>query len=125
FERLNVWIPYLTTILQGGVRWGVVGACLWIATTAIYCLVPNVKLNWYWFSPGSVFAVIGWVLSSQGFRVYVENFASYNKTYGALGGVIVLIVWLNLTGAVLLMGGQINGIIHAAEMAQSCTPRST
>ncbi|MBI3861362.1 MAG: YihY/virulence factor BrkB family protein [Planctomycetia bacterium] len=112
-------IPYLSTILQSGVRWGVVCACLWIYTATIYCLVPNVKLPWYWFSPGSAFAVVGWVLASQGFRLYVENLASYNTTYGALGGVIVLIVWLNLTGAVLLMGGQINGVIHRAEVAQA------
>jgi membrane protein len=125
FDRLNVSIPYVSTMLQSGVRWAVVCACLWFSTSAIYSLVPNVKLPWYWFSPGSVFAVVGWVLSSQGFRIYVENFSSYNKTYGALGGVIVLIVWLNLTGAVLLMGGQINGVIHRAETAESCTPRGT
>lgn len=123
--RLNLPFPYLRTLLQSGVRWGVVCVCLWIYTSTVYCLVPNVKLPWYWFSPGSVFAVVGWVLSSQGFRIYVENFATYNTTYGALGGVIVLIVWLNLTGAVLLMGGQINGVIHRAEVAQTCTTRTT
>ncbi|HEY3963455.1 MAG TPA: YihY/virulence factor BrkB family protein [Planctomycetaceae bacterium] len=116
--RFNIPIPYLRTMLQSGVRWGVVGGCLWLSTSAIYCLVPNVKLSWYWFSPGSVFAVVGWIVTSQGFRIYVENFGNYNTTYGALGGVIVLIVWLNLTGAVLLMGGQINGVIHRAEVVQ-------
>jgi membrane protein len=110
-------VPWVTTILQSGVRWGVVCACLWVYTTAIYCLAPNIKLPWYWFSPGSVFAVVGWVITSQGFRLYVEDFANYNTTYGALGGVIVLMVWLDLTGAVLLMGGEINGVIHQAELA--------
>ena len=97
--------------------------CLWLSTSAVYSLVPNVKLPWYWFSPGSVFAVVGWILTSQGFRIYVENFANYNTTYGALGGVIVLMVWLNLTGAVLLMGGQINGVIHRAEVLQSANSK--
>jgi len=110
-------VPFLATILRSGVRWGVVCSCLWIYTSAIYCLGPSVKLPWYWFSPGSAFAVGGWVLVSQGFRVYVENLARYNETYGALGGVIVLMVWFNLTGAVLLMGGQINAVIHAADIA--------
>ena len=109
-------IPFLKTILQSGVRWGVVGACLWISTTAIYCLIPSAKLPWYWFSPGSAFAVGGWVLVSQGFRLYVENIGRFNETYGALGGVIVLMIWLDLTGVVLLMGGQINGVIHRAEL---------
>jgi len=118
----NIAVPYLQTILKSGVRWGVVCACLWIATTTVYSVAPSIKLPWYWLSPGSVFAVIGWVVASQGFRLYVEDFATYNTTYGALGGVIVLMVWLNLTGAVLLMGGQINGVIHHAETAASVPP---
>jgi membrane protein len=113
----NFQIPVLQTILRSGIRWGVVAACLWIYTTAVYCLVPSVKLPWYWFSPGSAFAVAGWVLVTQGFRLYVEDLGRYNETYGALGGVIVLMIWLDLTGSVLLMGGQINGVIHRAEVA--------
>lgn len=108
-------MPYLETLLSTGVRWGVVCGCLWVYTSVIYWLVPNVKLPWYWFSPGSAFAVIGWVAITQAFRIYVENWANYNKTYGTLGGVIVLMVWLDLTGVVLLVGGQINGVIHQAE----------
>jgi|SRR5579872_2490356 len=109
--------PYVRTILSGGVRWGVVCGCLWVYTSVVYWLVPNIKLPWVWLSPGSVFAVLGWVAISQGFRLYVENFANYNKTYGTLGGAIVLMVWLDLTGVVLLVGGQINGAIHQAEEA--------
>jgi membrane protein len=122
--RLSSWLetsriafPLLETVMKRGVRWGVVCSCLWIATTTVYNMAPSAKLPWYWLSPGSVFAVVGWVAASQGFRLYVEDFASYNTTYGALGGVIVLMVWLNLTGAVLLMGGQINSVIHHAETA--------
>jgi membrane protein len=112
-------MPVVATILRRGVRWAVVCTCLWIYTSAVYCLGPSVKLPWYWLSPGSAVAVAGWVIVSQGFRLYVESLGRYNETYGALGGVIVLMIWFNLTGAVLLMGGQINGVIHAAETARS------
>lgn len=106
--------PLLQLIVRRGVRWGVVCSCLWVYTSAVYCIAPNVKLPWYWLSPGSAFAVLGWAVVSQGFRLYVENLARFNETYGALGGVIVLIIWFHLTGSVLLMGGQINGVIHRA-----------
>lgn len=110
----DIHIPYLTVILRRGVRWGVVCGCLWAYTSTVYSVVPCVKLPWYWLSPGSVFAVGGWVAVSQGFRLYVENLGQFNETYGAIGGVIVLIIWLDLTGAVLLMGGEINSVIHRA-----------
>jgi len=85
--------PVLQTVTKSGVRWVVVCASLWFATTTVYSMAPSTRLPWYWLSPGSVFAVVGWVAASQGFRLYVEDFASYNTTYGALGGVIVLMVW--------------------------------
>jgi membrane protein len=118
---LSAWIarhdfdhPLLQLFVRRGVRWGVVCACLWIYTSTIYCIAPNEKLPWYWLSPGSAFAVVGWAVVSQGFRLYVENVARFNETYGAIGGVVVLIIWFHLTGWVLLMGGQINGTIHRA-----------
>jgi membrane protein len=107
-------IGWSMVFLQRGVRWIVVCAALWIYTSTVYWIGPGVKLRWYWLSPGSVFATAGWVAATQGFRLYVENLGRYNETYGTLGGVIVLIVWLDLTGAVLFFGGQINGVIHRA-----------
>jgi membrane protein len=85
-----------------------------LATSVIYWLIPGTKVRWHAVSPGSLFATTGWVGVTQGFRIYVENFARYNETYGALGGVVVLLVWLYLTGSLLLAGGQINAVIHRA-----------
>jgi membrane protein len=113
-ESRKVHVPYATLLFDKGARWAVVCGCLLVCSSAIYRLVPSVRLRWDIFSPGSVFATAGWVLVSQGFRLYVENFGRYNETYGALGGVIVLVVWLDLTGSILLLGGQINGVIHRA-----------
>lgn len=113
-EAHRIDFPTVNFLLQRGVRWGVVIGCLWLYTSTVYCLVPSVKLPWVWLSPGAVFATLGWVAVTQCFRLYVENWASYNDFYGALGGVIVLIVWLDLTGGVLLLGGLVNSVIHRA-----------
>ena len=66
---------------------------------------------------------VGWVVAMQGMRLYIESFAKarYNETYGALGGVVVLLVWFYMTGTLLLTGGQINGIIHRAAVGDDDT----
>ncbi|MBI5757744.1 MAG: YihY/virulence factor BrkB family protein [Planctomycetales bacterium] len=119
-RRINV--PFASFLLFKGARWAVVCGCLLVCSSAIYRLVPSVRLRWDILSPGSVFATVGWVVVSQGFRLYVENFGRYNETYGALGGVIVLVVWLDLTGSILLLGGQINGVIHRTAAAPESKP---
>ncbi|MBT6153170.1 MAG: YihY/virulence factor BrkB family protein [Planctomycetaceae bacterium] len=113
--------PWLHVVLSTGVRWGVACGFMLIATSVVYWLVPSVKLPWYWVSPGSLFATVGWIVTMQGMRLYIENIASarYNETYGALGGVVVLLVWLYMTGTLLLTGGQINGIIRDAATGQN------
>ena len=80
--------------------------------------MPSVKLPWYPLSPGSLFATVAWVIVTQGFRAYVENLGQYNETYGALGGVVVLMIWFYLTGSLLLLGGQINSVIHRAAVSE-------
>ena len=64
--------------------------------------------RWSWVIPGAVFACIGWIVASYGFSIYVSNFASYNESFGALGSVIVLLLWLWITVLVILIGAEIN-----------------
>ena len=111
-------LPIYEVLLHRGVRWAVVITAILLASSLIYWLAPSVKHRWSPLAPGSLFATSGWVAISLGFRYYVENFARYNQTYGALGGIIVLTVWLYLSGAVLLMGGQIGGVIHRASAGE-------
>lgn len=110
----NFNMPWLHVLLSAGTRWSVACGFMLISTSVIYWAVPSVKLPWRIITPGSLFVVVSWVVMLLGFRLYVENFAHYNETYGTLGGFIVLLVWLYMTGAILMMGGEINGVIYRA-----------
>jgi membrane protein len=68
--------------------------------------------RWRWITPGAIVATILWLLGSIAFSVYVTNFGSYNATYGALGGVIVLLTWLWLSAFVVLLGAELNSEIE-------------
>jgi membrane protein len=75
----------------------------------LYWAAPNVKQPGFrWISPGGMFAVLVWVVASLLFAFYVANFGSYNKTYGALGGVISFLVWLWVTNIAVLLGAEFN-----------------
>jgi membrane protein len=75
----------------------------------LYYASPNAKLRGFrWVTPGSVVALVIWIVISAAFAFYVANFGSYNKTYGTLGGVIVLLIWLWLTNLAILFGHQLN-----------------
>jgi membrane protein len=75
----------------------------------LYWAAPNVKQPGFrWISPGGVLAVVGWVIASAAFAFYVANFGSYNKTYGALAGPIVFLVWLWISNLMILLGAEFN-----------------
>jgi membrane protein len=95
-------------------RWPVIVVLLILAMALIYDFAPDVEQKWKWITPGSVFAVIVTIAASLGFSFYVNNFGSYNQTYGSIGTVIVLLTWLYLVGVVILVGGEINSVIEHA-----------
>jgi membrane protein len=80
----------------------------------VYHFAPAVRQRWYWLTPGSVFAGAAWIAASLGFRAYVSSFADYNATYGSIGGVILLLLWLYLSSLALLVGGEVNSVIARA-----------
>jgi membrane protein len=97
------------------IRWPVIVVLMVITIALIYYFAPDVEQNWHWITPGAVFAVLMWIALSLGFAYYVENFGAYDATYGSIGAVIVLLMWMYLSGFVLLLGGEINAEIeHAA-----------
>jgi membrane protein len=95
-------------------RWPVAIGVALTGISLIYYLAPAVDQPWHWITPGSVFALVGWLLASYGLRLYVTSIANYNATYGSIGGVILLLLWLYVTGLILLGGAEINAEIGRA-----------
>jgi membrane protein len=90
-------------------KWPVLVLVVSFMFALLYWAAPNVKQPGFrWVSPGGILAVIGWLIASAAFAFYVSNFSSYNKTYGALGGVIVFLVWLWISNIVILLGAEFN-----------------
>lgn len=107
-------------ILWDFVRWPIIVALLMFAAALIYYFAPDVEQDWRWITPGSVLAVLAWIGASLLFRYYVEHFGEYNKTYGSIGAVIVLLTWMYLSGFFLLVGGEINAELeHGARAGKN------
>jgi membrane protein len=90
-------------------KWPVLLVVVSFMFALLYWAAPNVKHPGFrWISPGGLLAVIGWLIASGAFALYVSNFGSYNKTYGALGGVVVFLVWLWISNIMILLGAEFN-----------------
>ncbi|MEC1666504.1 YihY family inner membrane protein [Bacillus mojavensis] len=94
------------------IRWGVSPLVLLIVFSALYIIAPNKKLSLRFVMPGALFAAIGWIVVSTLFSFYVSTFANYSATYGSIGGIIVLMIWFYLSGILIILGGEINALLH-------------
>jgi membrane protein len=91
------------------VRWVLLVVLVTVALAVVYRVAPDRDApRFAWVSTGALVATLLWVVGSVAFSLYVSNFGSYNKTYGALAGVIVLMLWLYLTSYIVLLGAEIN-----------------
>jgi membrane protein len=101
-------------------KWPVLIAVVISMISLLYYASPNVKLRGFrWVTPGSVVAVIAWVIASAAFAIYVANFGAYDKTYGTLGGVVVMLVWMWISNLALLFGHELNAERErSAELAE-------
>jgi membrane protein len=94
-------------------KWPVLLLIVGLMFAVLYWAAPNVKQPGFkWITPGGALAVTGWVIASLAFAFYVANFGSYNKTYGALAGPIVFLVWLWISNVVILLGAELNAEIE-------------
>jgi membrane protein len=99
-------------------KWPVLVVVVSFMFALLYWAAPNVKHpKFRWVSPGGVLAVIGWIVASLAFAFYVANFGSYNKTYGALAGPIVFLVWLWVSNLMILLGAEFNAELERGKAA--------
>jgi membrane protein len=80
----------------------------------VYYFAPDAEQEWVWVTPGAILASVIWLAASLGFKYYVSNFGTYTETYGAIGGVMVLLLWFYLSGVVFLVGAELNAEIEHA-----------
>jgi membrane protein len=117
-KALTTWLT--ETVGLGGflvfavnaVRWTIISAALLASLAFTYYFGPNVKQKFMFVTPGSVLAAGLLVAASVGFRFYVDNFGSYNATYGSIGAVMIMMLWLNIMGVVILLGSEVNSLIE-------------
>jgi membrane protein len=96
-------------------QWPVAALFVVFSYALIYSCGPNAQgRRWYWITPGSAFGTLLWLAASAGFRVYLRYFNTYTAIYGSLGALIILVVWLYVTGLAFLIGGEINANIERA-----------
>jgi membrane protein len=104
-------------------KWPVLLVVVSFMFALLYWAAPNVKHpKFRWVSPGGLVAVIGWVIASAAFAFYVANFGSYNKTYGALAGPIVFLVWLWISNILVLLGAEFNAELERGRAIEAGHP---
>ena len=114
------------------VRWPLLVVLVFIALAFLYRFAPARKNpKWHWFGPGTIAAAVLWLVGSAGFSIYVSQFSSYNKTYGSIGAVVILLMWFYVSAYIILAGAELNAEIEkqqgpareAAPEAQPAVPR--
>jgi membrane protein len=104
-------------------KWPVILLVVVFVVAILYYVTPNVKQpHFRWVSVGAAVAIVVWILASVAFGFYVSTFASYDKTYGALAGVVVFLLWLWITNLALLFGAELDAELERGRELQSGLP---
>ena len=106
-------------------KWPVMAAIFILMVDLLYYSTPNVKLRGFrWVTPGAMLAIVVWAIASALFAFYVANFGSYDKTYGTLGGLVVLLLWFWITNLAILFGHQMNAERERSAEIEEGVPRA-
>jgi membrane protein len=114
FVGSHLGLSTVTVIAWHIVQWPIALLFVIFSFALLYYWGPDTEQKWQWITPGAVVGVLTWIGASLLFRVYLHFFNSYSKTYGSLGAVIVLLLWLYISGVAILVGGEINSEIENA-----------
>ncbi|HVG60867.1 MAG TPA: YihY/virulence factor BrkB family protein [Hyalangium sp.] len=124
--RLGEWLAVKLQVVEvfhviwSWLRWPFTASLVMLMLALCYYVLPDVKQRFKYITPGSVLGTVLWLASTWGFTQYVEHFGKYNVTYGSIGGVVVLMLWLYLTGLIFILGGELNAILeHASRDAKA------
>ncbi len=119
FLQLGRFGEFMANLL----RWPVVVAVVIGGLAVLYRFAPSRgDVPWRWLTPGALAATVLWLLGSIAFTIYVANFGSYNETFGALGGVVVLLTWLWLSSFIVLMGAELDSEMERQEKQAGAGP---
>jgi membrane protein len=106
-------------------KWPVMAAIFILMVDVLYYTTPNVKLRGFkWVTPGALVAIVVWAIASALFAFYVSNFSSYDKTYGTLAGLVVLLLWFWITNLAILFGHQMNAERERSVEIEEGRPRA-
>ncbi|HSJ37954.1 MAG TPA: YihY/virulence factor BrkB family protein [Planococcus sp. (in: firmicutes)] len=111
FSLLGLEAGFLET--WNTLRFTIPPLMIFIVAAVIYWVAPSVRLDFKSVLPGAAFTAIGWLAVSFGFSVYINNFANYSATYGGIGGVIMLMLWLYASAILLIVGGLMNAVMQS------------
>jgi len=115
-----VWlgIGMVATPVWQVMRWSLAAAVIVLAIDLVYHFAPNRPQRWPWVTVGSVTATGLWILSSLVFKLYITQVGTYNVTYGAIGGVIVVLLWLYMSSLAILIGAELNSVMAQSRDAE-------
>jgi membrane protein len=106
-------------------KWPILAGLFVLMIDLLYYSSPNAKLRGFvWLTPGALLALVLWAVASAGFALFVANFGSYDKTYGTLGGVVVLLVWMWITNLAILLGHELNAERERSRELAEGVPRA-
>ncbi len=113
-----VWLPWAVSFFYSVVRWALIFLFLNLGIQMVYYALPARRLPWRLLSPGSVLVSVGWLLGSLAFSYYVNSFANYQRMYGSLGDLIILMIWFYYSSLFLLVGGEMDSEIFRLRREQ-------